>query len=226
MPDCPFRYICTMGPQCTACTYSGNRYVAERRYLPNSGIPARYCPPDISPGMVLEQNSRPLKKFIKELGDMVDKGNSLYLWSKTPGTGKTTIACSCLMKYLLVRGRTIAENDWSYPIGYFTVVDMIDSLRRNMSEPSEEFKELWDRQFSPQAPRLLVLDDIGAEKPTDWVRERLYQLINYRYSNRLSTIYTSNCDRETIYSRLGERIGSRVFSSLVVEMLGPDQRRF
>lgn len=227
MPECPFKYICQPGSSlCPACTLSGNRYMAEHRYIPNSGIPARYCPPDISPIELLDSCSRKLRVYVKDLGHMTDTGQSLYLWSKGPGTGKTTMACSLLMKYLLIRGKTIAISDWTHPVGYFTVVDLMDSLRRNMKEPSEEFEELWGRQFSPRAPRLLVLDDLGAEKPSEWVRERLYQLINYRYSNRLSTIYTSNCDRETIYSKLGDRIGSRVFSSLVVEMAGTDQRRF
>lgn len=226
MSECPFKYICTPGPNCTACELTGNRYMAEHRYLPNAGIPARYCPPDVSPVEILKPSGRKLQAFVKDLGNMVDRGQSLYLWSTSPGTGKTTLACSLLMKYLLVRGRTIAENDWNYPIGYIPVVDLLDSLRRAMKEPDEEFETMWARQFSNQAPRLLVLDDLGAEKPTDWVRERLYQLINFRYANRLSTIYTSNCNRDTVYGRLGDRIGSRVFSSLVVEVLGADQRRF
>jgi hypothetical protein len=87
---------------------------------------------------------------------------------------------------------------------------------------------------------LLVWDDLGTGRPTDWVRETIRMVINYRYTNRKHTILTTNWrlsgspDKEGRPSRGGEqdleeRIGTRLYSRLmemceVVEISGPDAR--
>lgn len=66
---------------------------------------------------------------------------------------------------------------------------------------------------------------IGAERVTDWVRERMVSIINTRVSNNLTTIYTSNLSPEELRGELGDRIASRVLgSSQVVEITSGDRR--
>ena len=73
--------------------------------------------------------------------------------------------------------------------------------------------------------KLLIIDDIGAERVTEWVRERLVSIINTRVGAGLSTIYTSNLSPEELKEGLGDRISSRVLgSSGVVEITGADRR--
>lgn len=60
-----------------------------------------------------------------------------------------------------------------------------------------------------EAP-LLILDDLGAEKPSEWVREQLYVIINRRYEDMLPTIVTTNCTTAELVERLGERTVSRL----------------
>ena len=73
--------------------------------------------------------------------------------------------------------------------------------------------------------RLLIIDDIGAERVTDWVRERMVSIINTRVSNNLTTIYTSNLSPEELRGELGDRIASRILgSSQVVEITSGDRR--
>lgn len=84
---------------------------------------------------------------------------------------------------------------------------------------------------------LLVVDDLGAERATEWTRERWYELVNHRRTRRRSTIWTSNWDLDHIADRFtpkgdeslteGERIVSRIYgSSIVVHMKsGGDRRR-
>ena len=67
---------------------------------------------------------------------------------------------------------------------------------------------------------LLILDDLGREKTTDWTRDVLYDLINYRYSHRLPTIFTTNED----LGGYDEAIASRVMSGVVAVFRGPDRR--
>src|SRR5206468_9547194 len=66
--------------------------------------------------------------------------------------------------------------------------------------------------------QLLVLDDLGAERPTDWVEETMNLIVNTRYNNRRVTIFTSNYPREAAADshadELKERVGFRLFSRL------------
>jgi len=73
--------------------------------------------------------------------------------------------------------------------------------------------------------KLLIIDDIGAEKVTEWVRERLVSIINTRVSGGLSTIYTSNLSPDELVSQFEERIASRVLGcSQIIEITGKDRR--
>src|SRR5512145_2467551 len=56
-----------------------------------------------------------------------------------------------------------------------------------------------------EAP-VLVLDDLGTENGTAWVRETLFEIINHRYTHALPTIITSNCARSELECRIADRI--------------------
>jgi DNA replication protein DnaC len=80
---------------------------------------------------------------------------------------------------------------------------------------------------------VLVLDELGASKPTDWVRDTLTQIIGNRYNDKKLTIFTTNyrdvrgtLDEETLEDRIGVRLRSRLFEmckTIVLE--GDDYRR-
>lgn len=80
---------------------------------------------------------------------------------------------------------------------------------------------------------VLVLDELGASKPTDWVRDTMAHIINTRYNERKLTIFTTNYldDRkmdkeETLEDRVGVRLRSRLFEMCrTVELSGQDYRR-
>jgi DNA replication protein DnaC len=75
--------------------------------------------------------------------------------------------------------------------------------------------------------RLLVLDDLGSERPTGWVQERLYALLNTRWDEMLPTVYTSNFDPMALEGVIGSRSASRVLGTcLTINVDGPDHRRF
>ncbi len=72
---------------------------------------------------------------------------------------------------------------------------------------------------------ILTIDDIGAEKPTDWVMETLYDLINERYEECKITIFTSNLSLDELAERLGDRIPSRIAEMCeIIELKGEDKR--
>lgn len=71
---------------------------------------------------------------------------------------------------------------------------------------------------------LLVVDDVGAHRATDWWLESLYAVVNRRYDGMLPTVLTSNV--ADLRAELGERIASRLSQDLVFVVLdGPDRRR-
>jgi DNA replication protein DnaC len=80
---------------------------------------------------------------------------------------------------------------------------------------------------------VLLLDELGATKPTDWVRDTMMQVINARYNDRRLTIFTTNyrderpqASEETLEDRTGVRLRSRLYEmcrTVVIE--GEDYRR-
>lgn len=79
-------------------------------------------------------------------------------------------------------------------------------------------------EYAKKIP-LLLLDDIGAEKPTEWVRETLYLLIDHRSEEQLPTIFTTNCTMNELADKLGDRIASRITGMCkIIKMNGDDYR--
>lgn len=157
-----------------------------------------------------------VSKYCQNIANNVESGYSLYFYGDN-GTGKTATACAVLIEYLIRKAPTAKQQ----PQGMFVVVpDMLTKLRDNLGEDEHSilFNEL-------KHVRLLVLDDIGTERPTDWVREKLFELINYRYSNNLTTIYTSNLSTRMIETVLGRRIAYRLDQATKI-YFSPDNDEF
>lgn len=159
-----------------------------------------------------------LDNYKNDVLNMVDEGRGLYIWGKSTGNGKTSWACK-IMSYFF---RKIAFNTGLENEGlYIFLPTFLEDLRDNYDNKDPEFDEIL-RMI--KTCRLLIIDDIGAERVTDWVRERMVSIINTRVSNNLTTIYTSNLSPEELRSELGDRIVSRVLgSSQVVEITSGDK---
>jgi len=72
--------------------------------------------------------------------------------------------------------------------------------------------------------KYLVLDDIGTRRPSDAFMDFIYQIIDYRWSNNLCTIITTNLTSEDVREKFGDAFLSRVGSGVVVEFEGEDRR--
>ncbi|MFF5977153.1 ATP-binding protein [Streptomyces sp. NPDC012769] len=141
------------------------------------------------------------------------------LLTGTTGTGKTHQAYGAL--------RRIAEaGPPTYEIRAITAADMHGLLRPNGSPrgTEEELRRLC------RVP-LLLLDDLGAGKSSEWTEDITGRLINERYNASRPTVYTSNLPARSgsgpdLASVLGERIVSRLSEdTAIVAMTGPDRRR-
>lgn len=134
------------------------------------------------------------------------------------GPGKTHQAYGAL--------RRVAEaGPMRFEMLAFTAPDMYGLMRRDGSHraPEEELRRLC------RIP-LLFVDDFGVEKPSEWVDEVTYRIINDRYVHCRPTLFTSNLPvrsdhGESLASKLGERIISRLAeNTTAVAIVGPDRR--
>lgn len=139
-----------------------------------------------------------------------EMGKGLYLCGGV-GTGKTRLAAATALE--LVRRRGV-------PILFHTAPTLLDRLR-----PSEGRDERAAWMSAATGAELLVLDDLGAENPSEWAQERIFVLVNERTRRSLPTIYTSNVGPKDLAGRVGERTRSRIVeTSDFVLMDGPDYR--
>lgn len=110
------------------------------------------------------------------------------------GTGKTHLAAA-IGNYRLTQGDMVL---------FITTPDLLDHLRASYSPKSEAtYDETFDRLRDAQ---ILILDDLGAENPSEWANEKLFQLLNYRYVERLPTIVTTNVPLENLDPRVRSRL--------------------
>jgi len=107
------------------------------------------------------------------------------------------------------------------PALFIVVPDFLDHLRSTFSPESKvSYDQLFERVKT--AP-LLILDDFGEHSTTLWAREKLYQVINYRYNARLATVITTRYALEEIDSPISSRFGD-IKISLVWNIMAPDYR--
>jgi DNA replication protein DnaC len=90
------------------------------------------------------------------------------------------------------------------PTLFLTVPDLLDALRFAYQDPEETFEQRFEEIRRSQ---LLVMDDFGTQNATPWAQEKLFQILNYRYINRLPTVITSNLELEEIEERIRSRLG-------------------
>ncbi|WP_327354491.1 ATP-binding protein [Streptomyces sp. NBC_01304] len=141
----------------------------------------------------------------------IDHGPSLLILGPV-GRGKTRQA------YGTVRGllTTGVRLRWQL----ITAADMYSALSPRPRVDSEA--EFWRLARCP----LLIIDDLGADNPSEWARKMTYRLINYRYSERLPTVFTTDLTPAELRAAIGERSASRLVEMAYPVVLdGEDHRR-
>ena len=111
-------------------------------------------------------------------------------------------------------------------IGYpttliYNATDMLRQIKRAFDNRVET--DVLDRILTFNG--VLMLDDVGSEKMTEWVAETFYLIINNRYENMMPVVITSNYNLKDQSERIGDRTVSRIVEMCdVIELLGKDKR--
>lgn len=126
------------------------------------------------------------------------------------GTGKTHLAAGIVRE--LVRDRV--------PVLFRYVPSLLDELRDMVVDGTSEPIDRLVRRVD-----VLVLDDLGCEKRTDWAVERLTMIVNERVLGRQVTVVTSNLAPDEAALRLGDRIVSRLLENCRVVNMGEEDYR-
>ena len=201
------------------CSEVCGGYRVLRALYTLSQIPERY---KYNIPLVPEKQDLPafneLNGFMKTVVSHVEAGDGLYIWGDA-GNGKTSWACKIMGYYF----RKIAFNSGLENEGlYIYLPTFLENLRSYYDTKDPEFE---DTLKMVTGCKLLIIDDIGAERMSEWVNERLLSFITERVNNKLSTIYTSNISPDALRERVEGRLASRVLGySQEIHISGSDRR--
>lgn len=127
------------------------------------------------------------KKYANKLiNGETDKG--LFI-TGTYGVGKTYLA-SCIANETIKNKNTVV---------FGTLIQLLDYIKDTYKDSSVSDKEYLNLYSSVD---LLIIDDLGKEKPTEWVLEKLFLIVNNRYNNYLPIVITTNYNRNQLRERL------------------------
>jgi DNA replication protein DnaC len=223
-------------PRCPVCAGSGWERVGPEdivrrcgcftkarvsRLLAEARIPKRYEHCDLESYTPNDPTQKKAKldvaRFLEKY-PLIDVG---LLLLGPCGIGKTHLAVSVLKQVVQEKGDT----------GIF--YDFRDLLREIQSSWNAVSQTTELEVLRPVlSANLLVLDELGANKPTDWVRDTIAHIINCRYNEKKLTVFTSNYPdvaqrpgEETLSDRIGVRLRSRLYEMCkVIEIRGKDFR--
>ncbi len=151
------------------------------------------------------------RRFTDTIDEQLDAGRGLWFMGDV-GTGKTTLAM-LVSKAALKAGRSVA---------IYSLPRLLNEIR-DTHRAERSHVDLLDRLT---AVDLLHVDDVGAERTTDWVLEELYSIVNARYEDKRSMVITTNIlDREALCEQITDRTVSRLTEMCDELPLTGDDRR-
>jgi DNA replication protein DnaC len=152
-------------------------------------------------------------EYLENWEENREAGRGLYFCGGV-GTGKTHLAVAVMNE--LIRKKRV-------PSLFVTVPELLDNLRETYNKPGRNLDEWMD---AVQNADFLVLDDLGSERTTEWVRERIFVIVNHRYREALPTVFTSNIGLKDLAEQLGERTASRIIAMCEgIQIEGDDYRQ-
>jgi DNA replication protein DnaC len=169
-----------------------------------------------------EKQFEDIQSAMRDAGKSEDeiRIKSLYLWSESPGTGKTTTASALLNEWILRNyiGNLSRKITPIQKPGFFLDANALQTDYNNFTRPkvpdsiAEPAAKTYYRALeSAKLAPFVVIDDVGTRDATDGFRGDLHRVINHRVSNEMPTVYTSNLPIKELPAVFGEeRLADRI----------------
>ena len=200
-PDTPIQ----IGTPCPKCK--------GRADLGNPVFPSIYSEADMSKfdfneyGCNVDSVRDIVTGFWEKYPEMEENRIGLYIWSKIKGSGKTFLAC-CLAGSIQAKFRKTVK--------FVSAVEYLQAVK----ESFKQGPEVTNRVFGYMNCDLLVLDDLGSEKQSEWADQELFRLIDHRANDGKPVIITSNVPMEALKcdGRISSRLGDMCVSVAMPEI--------
>lgn len=211
-PRCKCEIDRHMGSVKKAQEYEIKRQIEQKFNISNLGQRFAECTFEtfqFRPGT--EKMSKNARAYVDHFDNMDSEG--LLIWG-VPGNGKSHVAAA-IAHAIKAREKTVV---------FQTVPELLERIRStfNSKQKSTE-KEIMDALLHCD---LLILDDIGSEKISDWVLDVMFRIVDGRYRQKRPIIYTTNLNPKELENQLNKRIYDRmVETSIIIENEGTSYRR-
>lgn len=180
---------------------------AERN-LGRSRIPAEYADLDLT--------TYPDRRIASDIADWwYELPSAWLLLVGDLGVGKTGLTIG-LVKKALADGRTAL---------FRPMTELLGDIRATYQTRDGSAPDEAAMMRSLKEIDLLALDDVGTERMTGWVQERMFEVLNHRYNERRRTVISTNLGPDELEAHVGDRIMSRILGmGWRYEILGPNLR--
>ena len=213
--DCWYKRICT-----EQCSENCIRYKLRYSLFKQSNLPEALW--DYKELICHEKDLQVYKKLQAKsdaILNFIANGNNLYIYSENCGNGKTTWAIRLMYSYF---DKIWHKSCFDCKALFVSVPKFLYNCKRSISQDVKGFEELCNLISEVD---LVIWDDIGEMKASDYEHQILFQYIDDRINSKKSNIYTSNKNKEQLEDVLGIRLASRIYNcSECIEFLEEDKR--
>jgi DNA replication protein DnaC len=169
-------------------------------------------------GTDLEQFQK-LAAIEQNIVQFISEGKNLYLHSTNCGNGKSSWSIRLAEAYF---NKIWARSDGSCKVLFISVPRFLLALKDNITTKSSYVEYIKDNVLTAD---LVIWDDIAAKMGSEFELTHLLNIIDNRLALGKSNIYTTNLNRQQLYTALGERLTSRIANmSTEIELFGADKR--
>ena len=210
---CWYKDVCQVECEPNCLRYNEMKYLMDNSDIP----PIRQIPSKLIPETIDKKAFEELNGIRLDILNFVKNGESLYIWGRQTGNGKTSWALKLMLRFF----NDIWAGNGFRVRGKFVHTPTFLLKLKDFSNPlSEEYKN------DIMNCDLLILDDIASVGISQYDLSQLLLYIDHRQLNCKSTIYTGNLNEKDMNSVLGSRLTSRIWSSstTIIELKGSDRR--